>query len=389
MSLLNLDITNPTQQFERKLRRLIAYTAKRDGTLEVPDRPYYIYVRFGSLTGPEGVVYDARRAAPRMNGVAIQLVERVLAPGEFEVERVADSATPSIINMQYSPRRLEYGGPDPVIIDHRQIKQGLLNQTNPPSMVVHVGEFGYDEWDGSKFVDHTVAAQDTGTITAPAAGLARWDAISWDTADELLNVTTGTPFSKLLPEAGDKPAYPDGDRPLGYIRLDDATTALQNGVNIYPKPPYFTFGGGLAGSADASAVTYTPATLGNWPSGADPGNTDDALDILAYEYNILVHRFPGANLVVVDSSQNTAGAGTYLVNTSTSALTVTLDTGDAVGTDGTQIIIKDRSGNASAQNITIDTEGAETIEGDASLTISTDYGMLWVVSYDGNWLRLN
>lgn len=35
------------------------------------------------------------------------------------------------------------------------------------------------------------------------------------------------------------------------------------------------------GSPDASTVTYTPATVGNWNGAADPGNADDALDQLA------------------------------------------------------------------------------------------------------------
>lgn len=35
------------------------------------------------------------------------------------------------------------------------------------------------------------------------------------------------------------------------------------------------------GTPDASTVTYAPATVGNWNSGTDPGNVDDALDQLA------------------------------------------------------------------------------------------------------------
>lgn len=40
-----------------------------------------------------------------------------------------------------------------------------------------------------------------------------------------------------------------------------------------------TFGSG--GASDASSVTYTPTTLGDWNSSADPGNVDDAFDQLA------------------------------------------------------------------------------------------------------------
>jgi hypothetical protein len=37
----------------------------------------------------------------------------------------------------------------------------------------------------------------------------------------------------------------------------------------------------IAVDADASEITYTPTTLADWDSGADPGETDDALDQLA------------------------------------------------------------------------------------------------------------
>ena len=42
------------------------------------------------------------------------------------------------------------------------------------------------------------------------------------------------------------------------------------------------------------------------------------------------------------------------------------------------VVIKDTSGNAGANNITVNTEGTETIDGAVSQTISTNYGSLHV-----------
>lgn len=62
-------------------------------------------------------------------------------------------------------------------------------------------------------------------------------------------------------------------------------------------------------------------------------------------------------------------------------------TPDAVGF-GRHILIVDHAGQASSNNVTIDTEGGELINGGGSLTILTDYGVVWLMSISGNWVRL-
>lgn len=68
------------------------------------------------------------------------------------------------------------------------------------------------------------------------------------------------------------------------------------------------------------------------------------------------------------------------------AITITLDSSDVAS--GRMIIVKDESGGATTNNITIDTEGAETIDGGASVTISVNYGVTKLYSDGLNWFSL-
>lgn len=63
--------------------------------------------------------------------------------------------------------------------------------------------------------------------------------------------------------------------------------------------------------------------------------------------------------------------------------TITLATADVE--DGRVIIVKDESGGAAANNITVATQGAETIDGAATQTISANYGALRIYSDGSNW----
>ena len=71
------------------------------------------------------------------------------------------------------------------------------------------------------------------------------------------------------------------------------------------------------------------------------------------------------------------------VDTTSAAVTVTLDS-DLVAA-GRIIIVKDVGGNAATNAITIATEGSETIDGNATATISTAYGVVRLISDGTNW----
>lgn len=258
------------------------------------------------------------------------------------------------------------------------------------------------------------------TSAAPNVGL------SWETADAdanalLLNLPAGTATDVPVFIIGDITAYSldlglfDGITDPGVAVLsDDATAAILLGHNGEDAVIHPTTGsvaiqnsklgsiqmpddGGLVDIVDM-AVTSTPA------AGTQEG----------YSFN--VDGFPVLRLSAeADGSGSIAGqqiqtfggkirnvttvaAATYdllpaddivhVAYTTTGAVTsLTLPTAQMVS--GRTIVIKDADGNASANNITIDTEGGETIDGGATLVMAADYE--WAILYsDGtNWFVIS
>jgi hypothetical protein len=74
------------------------------------------------------------------------------------------------------------------------------------------------------------------------------------------------------------------------------------------------------------------------------------------------------------------------VDTSGGPITITL--GSASVEAGKCILIKDITGNAAANNITVATEGAETIDGAGTLVINTAYEAIGVFSDGTNWFQV-
>lgn len=73
----------------------------------------------------------------------------------------------------------------------------------------------------------------------------------------------------------------------------------------------------------------------------------------------------------------------YLGVDTTAPRTLTLPT--AVGVTGQEYVVKDETGGAGSNNITIQCSGAETIDGQATQKIIVAYGVIGVISNGTNW----
>jgi len=77
----------------------------------------------------------------------------------------------------------------------------------------------------------------------------------------------------------------------------------------------------------------------------------------------------------------------HVAYTTTAAVTsFTLPTAQVVA--GRMIVIKDADGNAGTNNITIDTEGSETIDGAATLVMSTNSQAVRLYCDGTNWFTM-
>lgn len=85
----------------------------------------------------------------------------------------------------------------------------------------------------------------------------------------------------------------------------------------------------------------------------------------------------------VTSNYTTSGEQVIFADTSSGSLTVTLASADLL--DGNEIVIADSGGSASTNSITVNTESGETIDGQSSIEINSEYGAQRISSDGSNW----
>jgi len=130
---------------------------------------------------------------------------------------------------------------------------------------------------------------------------------------------------------------------------------------------YQLFDVNVAGISDNDILQYNSST-GRW----DNVTPQEFNSILPTTVNAATY-----DLLVTDSIL-------HVTYTTTGAVTsLTLPTAQA--TAGRTITIKDAGGNAGTNNITIDTEGSETIDGDSTWVINGNYDWLILYSDGSNW----
>jgi hypothetical protein len=124
--------------------------------------------------------------------------------------------------------------------------------------------------------------------------------------------------------------------------------------------------------ADRKALVMMNGTLAEIQS-------TDRLEVpsLASDGSIASKRTP------VDADHPIAADDCYLGVDTTASRLLTLPT--AVGRTGQQYAIKDETGQAGTNPITVRCTGSETIDGQSSVAIDVGYGFLGVISNGTNW----
>lgn len=96
---------------------------------------------------------------------------------------------------------------------------------------------------------------------------------------------------------------------------------------------------------------------------------------------------PGLIRRAVTASYTMVKADELIAVTSTgAAVTITLPPASAM--KNRVVVVKDEGGGAAANNVTIDGDGSETIDGAATLVISTNYGVGRVYSTGMAWFTV-
>ena len=172
-----------------------------------------------------------------------------------------------------------------------------------------------------------------------------------------------------------------GSSPIsGYVltakdSAGDTTWSSAGGVSgwtVSGNNVYETAGGNVGIGTTILTASALTVMNGNVGIGTWVPNSSLQVDSSFSVYHILT----AANI------NPTSGQTIIGVNTG-AARTITLATADTL--PGRIIIVKDETGTASTNNITINCQGAQTIDGAASVKITANYGVVRLYSDGTNW----
>jgi hypothetical protein len=140
--------------------------------------------------------------------------------------------------------------------------------------------------------------------------------------------------------------------------------------------------GCIGGTINITATNGRPVIIGN------TNLNDITIASNATRNAVIQHNnISGVNPVRIVNADTTLNKfdELILVDTSTSAITITLPSLNSYGSYQHRITIKDL-GNARTNNITINAATGQSIEGSSSYIISRNYEKVTLTSYSGSWL---
>jgi hypothetical protein len=178
--------------------------------------------------------------------------------------------------------------------------------------------------------------------------------------------------------------YLDG---ADFQRRADGAAGLFYFVGNEGQFRFYANGSGSLGSGVGSVVQLKMNADGSVALGGgidnNAGNYSGAA-LLANSSGVQIKKsFAVYRTAAAGDVSPTAGQTIIGVTDTTAPRTITLATADCVA--GRIMIIKDESGAAGTNNITVNTQGGENIDGAASIAISANHGVLRVYSNGSTW----
>ena len=190
-------------------------------------------------------------------------------------------------------------------------------------------------------------------------------------------------------------AFGDGDTGFYEISDDKLCVVINGSGNFIFEGEYFYAGGSNNAAIRSTTPGYTtPVFLPSGSSDNDTGigsGANNEVSIIAGGTEVTrytQHQFYTKRGIVRNTSSISGNHNLkdneHIIFTDSSggAITITLPTAQVV--DGREIIIKD-TGNAGTNNITIATEGSETIDGNSTLVLNSDYAHTKLICDGTNW----